>query len=336
MARKKSAKADSQWDPRKRDRKEPDPNRQYLRLVARKLNTGRGLAFANLALVIVVLYLQLNPAPVQMETPAASLDPMGKQYAWARTEEWLQNGLPLGAEPRIVSWDGSKARTVSDGSKDVKARRHDLTVDTSRGWWKVHTVIEADGSMLGYPTVERVDMPLSGGTPDTGKEWTGVLRELDQSEALTKALTQWGAAIVGKDNDLLTVLMKDPDPDAKYAALAIGEAKDTRIDKANYLNEGKVDKDAQQSDRAVVRVTVTLAAQGENLAETQMSFDVKIADPDGTPAVLAWGAPGDGPTLKDYQNRWEGVPPDWEQQAKKDGDGETIPTEEQSHQGETR
>ena len=32
-------------------------------------------------------------------------------------------------------------------------------------------------------------------------------------------------------------------------------------------------------------------------------YDVVVADPDGSPSIVAWGAPGDGPNLKDYQNR---------------------------------
>ena len=35
-----------------------------------------------------------------------------------------------------------------------------------------------------------------------------------------------------------------------------------------------------------------------------MDFDVLIQDPDGgTPRILAWGAPGTGPNLKEYSNR---------------------------------
>lgn len=34
-----------------------------------------------------------------------------------------------------------------------------------------------------------------------------------------------------------------------------------------------------------------------------LSYDVVVADPDGSPSIVAWGAPGDGPNLKDYQNR---------------------------------
>ena len=53
----------------------------------------------------------------------------------------------------------------------------------------------------------------------------------------------------------------------------------------------------------MVRVTLTLKSREENSsAASTVAYDVLVADPDGQPRILAWGAPGSGPDLKEYSN----------------------------------
>ena len=40
--------------------------------------------------------------------------------------------------------------------------------------------------------------------------------------------------------------------------------------------------------------------------QTQFSYDLLIGDPDGTPSILAWGAPGTGAGLTERMNRLPG------------------------------
>ena len=72
---------------------------------------------------------------------------------------------------------------------------------------------------------------------------------------------------------------------------------------AAYLKRGTIDKDENTSDRGVVRVTLTLKSREENSsAASTVAYDVLVADPDAQPRILAWGAPGSGPDLKEYSN----------------------------------
>ena len=45
--------------------------------------------------------------------PTVDFNPAGKQAAWKLTDSWLTDGKPLGMNPSIVSWDGSKEHSFS-------------------------------------------------------------------------------------------------------------------------------------------------------------------------------------------------------------------------------
>lgn len=319
MARKDKKTDDHGWDVGGR-RREEDPDVQFLKLKARKARPVKALLWAILVALIVVIYLLQNPVQQSIDIPAVNYNPAGKQAAYKLTEAWLKDN-PLGRNATIVSWDGYKRTDYKDGDKNIPVYRHDLTVETSLGWWTVHTTVRTDdNTLIGYPSAVRKGLPSSA-TPDTGLTWPDTLSDATASDALTRLLTQWGQAYVGHDGDMLTTIVKDPDSNVKYRPLRLSDKAQVSVDKGRYLDRGKVDKDENTSDRAVFRVNIELpedeastdtpqeAQEADDGADrgaassTTLSYDVVVADPDGSPSIVAWGAPGDGPNLKDYQNR---------------------------------
>ena len=151
-------------------------------------------------------------------------------------------------------------------------------------------------------------------------------------------MTSFGGALAGFDADKLTVVVADPDPDAVFPVLGLGDVKGVTIDKASYLKSGKVDKDSNTSDLAAVRITITLAARSDHDSDTRMTYDVKVSDPDGTPKILAWGPPGSGDTLRNYSNKWMGDKddmPDYEAQ-KRSVDSQSATDAAQSSTNQTQ
>ena len=176
----------------------------------------------------------------------------------------------------------------------------------------MHTTIRTDSNgLLGYPSASRKGLPNTA-TPNDNITWPGTLSDATASDALSRLLTQWGQAYVGHDADMLTTIVKDPDIRIKYRPLRLSDKAQATVDKGRYLNRGDVDKDENTSDRAVFRVNIELPEdqtatstdpdRGATDSST-LSYDVVVADPDGSPSIVAWGAPGHGPNLKDYQNR---------------------------------
>ncbi|MBT1161770.1 hypothetical protein [Bifidobacterium sp. SO1] len=282
----------------------PSPLEQFGHWAKRRLgiNVAIWQRTVNTILLLSILYMLMNPTAQTVIAPSTDLDPSGRTIAWALTEQWLKDE-PLGANARIISWNGSKTIRLKNGSDGVKATANTLIVDSDLGWWKVTaTVRDTDGQLAGWPAVERIGIPDTV-SPNGGDDWTGMLGSLQPSQALTTLTGQWATALMGDDSAALTVLMTDPDPNASYRSLGLGHVENTSIEKAAYLDAGRVDRNNATSDRALIRVTITLKGRGEQAVQTQFTYDLLTSNPDGTPRILAWGAPGAGPDLKDYMNR---------------------------------
>ncbi|KAA8826913.1 hypothetical protein [Bifidobacterium myosotis] len=288
----------------------PDPkadgtghDEQFAHKVKRLLgiNLAKWQRWAILGALVVVVYFQMNPVAQQIDIPETQLDPPGRVESWNLTEQWLKDN-PLGKDARIVSWDGQETVDLKNGSKTSRATVNTLVVDSSLGWWRVRTTIREDGTLAGWPSAEKIRLTTTA-TPNSTDDWPGTLGSLTQSEALQTTVSKWASAYMGPDSDMLTVLIADPDPNANYQALDLGEVGSASIEKAAYLNSGNVDRNQNKSDRALLRVTITLNARSLNEKQTQFSYDMLVADPDGTPRILAWGAPGSGLTLRERENR---------------------------------
>ena len=271
---------------------------------ARRAVDGQGVArrahrerICIIILLIVIAYNQMQPA-APVETPTADFDPVGRTVAWRAAEDWLATGV-LGADGRVVSWNGSERVTLTDGGGERAGSVNRLVCSTAEGWWTVSVNVYDDGTLAAHPSADTL-----GDAPDrsvgTAADWPGALGSLTVSDSLDTLVTQWARALMGDDSDVLRALMADPSGRA-YQALHIGEVASAGVDKASYLPLGRLDRNHGTSDRAGVRVTVTLKG-ADGATSEQVSYDLLVADPDGAPRILAWGAPGTAPDLKEYSN----------------------------------
>lgn len=270
---------------------------------ARARSTGgatvRRVAWAVLAMQVVVVYMLLNPVQQQASVEPTDLSPSLKTDARAWVDSWLATGV-LGDDAGVVSWDGSGSSQGTDGRNAVEVETDVFTVRSGSGWWRVEASMGASGP-VSYPSATRLAVSDDAQAQET-VSWSGTVGSLQPSEALTTLASKWGEALVGYDSDLLAVVVAD-EPDAAYQAQGLGTASAVDVQSAAYLDRGNVDRNEGVSDMAVMRVRVTLAAKDERSQPTFVSWDVLVSDPDGTPRVLAWGAPGTGASLREHANR---------------------------------
>lgn len=283
-----------------------DPDVQFARRAQRLLgmHAARWMRIGIIGLLIVIIYFQMNPVAAQVKTPKTDLDPSGRAESWALTEQWLKDD-PLGGDARIVSWDGQERVELADGSDRTVVSVNTLIVDSRKGWWRVRTTMRPDGTMAGWPAAERIEISTAT-SPNSADTWPDTLASLTPSETLSTAVSKWADAYMGSDSALLTTLMHDPDANASYQAQALGRVSSATIEKAAYLDAGRVDKNGGKSDRAAARVTIVMEAASMDAKQTQFSYDLLLSDPDGTPSILAWGAPGTGAGLTERMNRLPG------------------------------
>lgn len=281
-----------------------DPDRQFLKLVASRVRLWRVIQVATLVLALSASVSSMNAGQPGPAASTVSLNAAGKQAAYAAVDDWLAND-PLNTAGQIVSWDGAHRVSLSDGRGEVSGMRHTLTVHSADGrWWTVEQTI-ADGHPVGDPSVRPVAVQSDS---STAVEWGHVLADAQASRALTDMAQQWAAAYYGSDAARLKTVMADPDPDAVYQPLMLDGETSVNVGRVAYLDRGKVDRQEKTSVTAVTRVDVTLTPTGGMKAPSQYSYDLLVSDPDGTPRVLAWGAPGTGPDLKEHANRWHADP----------------------------
>lgn len=299
---KKRTQTDYGWQ-RAHQKPEENPDKQFVKLVAARTKWWRVIRIIEFILVIYLVGAIVNQ-PTAPKPIVPDFNPTGKQAAYASVETWLTHGDPLGEGAHIVSWDGSQPYTLSDGHTQANVRTHDLTVENKKNrWWKVHVTVTDNGIPVAGVSANPLP-PISQSQPDTTLSWADTLNDLQPSAALQTLVTQWGQAWMSTDPDRLKVVVSDPDANATYQPLMLGSAQSTTIDHGAYLKRGKINREGNTSDTAVLRVSVTLHEKAETQAPTKFVYDLLVSNPDGTPHVLAWGAPGQGPTLPEYANRW--------------------------------
>lgn len=301
------------WDERVRqvrlDADKDDEDKQYVKATLKsRTKLWKVMRVIELILVAFIAVSIAQPAATP-KAPEANLSPAGKQDAYAAVGQWLATGA-LGSTGHIISWDGSKSTDMKDGDKDVNAVRHSFTVQTDANrWFHVVATIRPDtGLVVGYPSATPMTIntgqTLTGGTAD----WADASGSPDNRDAIETLLKQWGEAYAGTDADRLkTVVADQGNANAVYQPLMLSGDASATVDRLAYLTKrGKKDKDTGHTDMAVAQVTISVkkpdGSDGGGLA-----YDVLIDQPDGAPRILAWGAPGTGPTLKKYSNRWHGT-----------------------------
>lgn len=301
------------WDERVRqarlDTDKDDEDKQYVKATLKsRTKLWKVMRVIELILVAFIAISVAQPAATP-KAPEANLSPAGKQDAYAAVGQWLATGA-LGSTGHIISWDGSKSTDMKDGDKDVNAVRHSFTVQTDANrWFHVVATIRPDtGLVVGYPSATPMTIntgqTLTGGTAD----WADASGSPDNRDAIETLLKQWGEAYAGTDADRLkTVVADQGNANAVYQPLMLSGDASATVDRLAYLTKrGKKDKNTGHTDMAVAQVTITVKSEDGSDAGG-LTYDVLLGQPDGAARILAWGAPGTGPGLKEYSNRWHGM-----------------------------
>jgi hypothetical protein len=301
------------WDERVRqarlDTDKDDEDKQYVKATLKsRTKLWKVMRVIELILVAFIAISVAQPAATP-KAPEADLSPAGKQNAYAAVGQWLATGT-LGSTGRIVSWDGSRPANLKDGSKTVRATRQSFTVQTDANrWFRIVATVRTDtGQVVGYPSATPMAIDttqtLTGGTAD----WPNASGTPDNRDAIETLLKQWGEAYAGTDADRLkTVVADQGNANAVYQPLMLSGDASATVDRLAYLTKrGKKDKDTGHTDMAVAQVTINVK-KPDGSDGGGLTYDVLVGQPDGAARILAWGAPGTGPGLKEYSNRWHGT-----------------------------
>lgn len=260
-------------------------------------------------ILVAFVAISVSQPAAPPAAPTADLSPAGKQQAYAIVGQWLKQGT-LGATGVIVSWDGARTGAMSDGGKAVRTARHTFTVQTVAGrWFTVTDTVRLDtGMSVGRPAAAPLAIDETQSLIGSGADWPDTGGDLEHRSTVDTLLEQWGEAYAGRDADRLkTVVADQGNPNAVYQPLMLGGSVDVTVDKAAYLTKrGKKDKNTGHTDMAVAQVTITVKSEDGSDAGG-LTYDVLLGQPDGAARILAWGAPGTGPGLKEYSNRWHGT-----------------------------
>lgn len=301
-----------------RRRKERDPNQQWVELQYARTKHWRTLIIINIILMVLFIGYFANGVDTgTTPAPPVAQDVVGKTSAYNAVEQWMTDGNPLGPDPRILSWDGAKTVTVTTrdtntGNDVTRAwHRHRMTIATGDGrFWEVEVLTDSGGGVRSVPTAE--PKAVSGQT-DTVSDagWENTLGDWTVPDSAKTSINQWATAFIGNDASRLKLTTGDPNPTRQYQPLRLADAAkvDVTTGQAAYQNAGKVDRDSKKSDRAMVRVTLTVNWKDEKRTPGTYSYDLLVTTPDETAHVAAWGGVGTGGQLTPYMNAWHGAPP---------------------------
>ena len=297
--------------------------------LARRSKILRYTVIAIIALMVPLLFFNLvliansdaEPAPPQ-ETYAQYEDT--RAVAVAAVQAWMArepSPLPGG---RFVSWDGATSKTVTEESgtgesTSYEQQQHQITLSSGTTTYRVGVLVgksDAAGAIaLSEPSLI-ADAPASDSFPDLGP-WPD-LEDINAGQSVEAAIQAWSNAYAADDPDALRLAVGDPNGDHSYPPLT--GARVSNINVVAAAARWGDDQDREEEDlpeRMIVNVELTLTwpeqqaetGDGEEVAgeETKVAYDLLVHQANtASPTVVAWGATGQGPDLKAYQNAVSG------------------------------
>lgn len=257
--------------------------------------------------------------PAETDTSASSVavnGSKGKSEAFRALNEWLNttpSPLPGGT---IISWDGFTTEEPPAPTSDSEVKRnysfevHTFTVARGASMFHAYVQVVADdvvgASVTANPSLE----PIANVEVSASDTWF-TLQSTAASAQVKQAVDAWAVAFTGGDADALHQIVQDRNTDRSYVPLRGVEkfvGADIVAAGAKLLPDGK----GIEADTIVVRVSLSfwwkngkpaVAANESEPVPTPVTYDLLVEHADtATPVVVAWGAPGAGPTLVAYQN----------------------------------
>lgn len=266
---------------------------------------------------------QFNGRSAGTVAAPADLDVPGKALALATLEKWLGSANQPVPGGRMLSWDGGSEveKTLTE-----KAPRNSAEVADPPTYF-VHkmTVIDKSGQL--YDSVVQVAVTSKNGSEVVGEPsliprapdaksntyaaaspWPGIVAS-SVPEPVRQAVADWVRAYSSSDPSSLRLAVGDPSADNVYMPLMGATASDVNVSIGAGLWAGKDHQSTDIAPRMLARVSFAVkwpTQSGADKAATtlpRITMDLLVTASDsGSPKVVAWGGPGSGPTLTEYQN----------------------------------
>lgn len=276
----------------------------------------RAVVWIAIGVIIVGFFAFLARLGVDLSAPDASVEASQSaravQAATTAMHQWLASTpapLPggqvvsVGAAPKVtIGSEGSSSK------REYETRLVQFTLVDSSGQRYMSQVLVAldprgSTSVLAAPSLAQIpaDATDEWGPSTTWPDHT----EVAITDAVQRAVAGWAAAYTSGDSDAMRTAVGDGDPQHLYTPLH-GAA----VAKVNATMA------AQQSeqDPTVLMVRVELqvawaqAPAAPDATYPTIMFDLLLERATtASPVVVAWGAPGTGPTLTRYGNAVDGT-----------------------------
>jgi hypothetical protein len=236
-----------------------------------------------------------------------------KAAATIAVTDWLRSApqpLPGGA---LVSWDEATklpayVPTSADTKEDVAAQAtlaaHSLTVRNSAGDTFIVQVLVAsnrlgENTVVGTPAL-LPEAPVSDWAADVSP-WPN-LEGTTAPDTAAAAVDAWVEAFASGDPDKLRLTVGDPDANHSYVPMTgMASAKGT-VGSAAWVQDDKGEKTTSM----LVQVEVAFmwpGADAKTAGPQSATYDLLVTGASsGAPRVVAWGGPGTGPVLAEYDN----------------------------------
>lgn len=255
---------------------------------------------------------QKNDSRINDATSTSQTEKPGMQVALQSVRKWLstQEASPYPGGISGLQWTGATkvASHIDNAEQAVKtdywSHRFTFTDNSSGATKQVAQLVSVSNGeqvSIGVPSILPPVPTSSSGGVSTAPAGYPTIR---QSDSLTTLVTQWAKAYAGDDDDALTVLVGDHDPDHLYKAAHLGTFHTATVSWAVWAGDGHGSEPEQGKGYGAVSVLISFTPVGASSTSTvNTSLTLLVDNPaGGAPKVVAWGADGDIKGLRPHGN----------------------------------
>lgn len=270
-----------------------------------------------LSLLTVVVALNKDVTADTSTASSQTVNAEAKAAAVLAVRTWMnQSPSPLlGGD--YIGWVGfthvekpeqTAEQETTSPLPDYEVEVHSFTVRDKQGVvYTVEVQVAIDPAkgtqVIGEPSL----MPV--GASDTsnwvvGTPWFG-MPSANIPEAISEAAKAWGSAYASGDSNKLRLAVGDPKAEHSYVPLQNVARVEATVSSAAWLNPSD-DGNGSATDQMIARVQLSILWAGQSAPENgsplpTLTFDVLVDKAStASPVIVAWGGPGDGPTLERY------------------------------------
>lgn len=295
----------------------PDANRQHRRAKVLRVAVWSILGLAGLNAFMGLSQLATAAQTTGETAVTAAEGGRARAVATLAVRDWLEQDpspLPGGFlltwdTVTTLAWPAGRETDVGPAPYDVEV--HTFTLATPSGSRFTATVQVAADDAHGLQVVAGPSLvPLA---PDDPAEWASDTpwpgsAPVPVPPDVEAAVGVWAAAFISDDPAALRLAVGDPQPGRSYTPLSGPALTGVRVNAAAASAGEPATTGAPAPATVIAQVTLTLDWQpgtpdagGPVGAEATYDVLVRRADT-ASPAVTAWGGPGQGPTLVDFGN----------------------------------